>query len=318
MTGERKVSAPGFEYSPARFLEDIRTTAAAIGAPFSESVNRTALDVYADGFATGAVLWRTTDRPGDALNYRFYARKRYDTVSAAVRAGLLPFDSVLASLVTSWSALYQGTPEQSCDFDAGRGLVKTWVYLGGTRPLDDVLDADGVPDTIRRHAPLFHDLGLDHCRHVAVDYTKNTVNLYFRARGPLTDQQCVQFTKMVRSAPPAEQLAAEMREYLSRNAYTFSVTVSVDTGALERVGFYALKLPDGRFPTVGERLSRFYSAAPSYDADTANAIAWSFGAGDRTYIKAERSCYGDLVSLMRRWNTFFSGDDQIDAALQTG
>lgn len=312
------MSTLSFEHSPERFLEDIRTTAAAIDAPFSESVNRAALDAYMDGFATGAVLWRTTDRPGDALNYRFYARKRYDTIATAVDAGLLPAGNPLASLVISWSALYGGIPEQSCDFDAGRGLVKTWVYLGGTKPLDDVLGADGVPDTIRQHGPLFHNLGLDHCRHVAVDYTGDTVNLYFRARGPLSDEQCAEFTKMVRTAPPAEQLAAEMRQYLSRNAYTFSVTVSLDTGVLERVGFYALKLPEGEFPTIGERLTRFYEMAPSYDPDTANAIAWSFGEGGKSYIKGERSCYGDLVSLMRRWNTFFSGEDSIDPALRAG
>ncbi|GHD76322.1 hypothetical protein GCM10010317_092620 [Streptomyces mirabilis] len=37
-----------------------------------------------------------------------------------------------------------------------------------------------------------------------------------------------------------------------------------------------------------------------------NAVAWSFGSGSGTYIKAERSYCGDLISLIKGWNTFFS------------
>ncbi|MEV4258560.1 aromatic prenyltransferase [Spirillospora sp. NPDC049652] len=81
--------AASFCFSPEQFLIDARTTADAIGAPYSETVTRAVLDAYPDGFRNGAVLWRTTDRPGAPLNYRFYERRRTDTVGAAVRAGLL-------------------------------------------------------------------------------------------------------------------------------------------------------------------------------------------------------------------------------------
>jgi hypothetical protein len=166
-------------------------------------------------------------------------------------------------------------PEQSCDFDASRGLVKTWLFLGGAQPLDDILAADGVPEAIRRHGPLFQSLELTHCRH-------------------------------------------EMTEYISPGAYTFSVTISPAAGAIERVGFYALKLPAGRFPAIGDRLTRFFSEAPSYDREDMNAVACSLGNGQDTYIKAERSYCGDLVPLLKGWNTFFSGEHRQDPALRRG
>ena len=102
---------------------------------------------------------------------------------------------------------------------------------------------------------------------------------------------------------------------MSRGAYTFSVTISEATGAIGRVGFYALKLPRNRFPTIGDRLTRFFSEAPSYDPEDMNAVAWSLGNGQDTYIKAERSYCGNLVSLPKGWNTFFGGEQRQDPGL---
>ncbi|MGW7544283.1 aromatic prenyltransferase [Streptomyces sp. NPDC054770] len=303
------------EFSQSRFLEDIRTTAEAIDAPFSYATTRAVLDAYGPAFSEGAVLLRTTDRTGDDLNYRFYARRPMDTVTVARRAGFIAADDALGDLVQSWSELYDGTPEQSCDFDADRGLTKTWVYLNGTRPLDDVLGVTGVPSLIRERGPAFHRLGLDYVRHVSVDYHRGTVNLYFRAPGPISEAQCARFTALAGAAMPDDRLFKEMATFLSRGAYTFAVTISPATGWTERVAFYALKLPEGRFPTIGGRLSRFFETAPSYDIEDMNAVAWSFGSGSGTYIKAERSYCGDLISLIKGWNTFFSQSNTIDPAL---
>jgi len=87
---------------------------------------------------------------------------------------------------------------------------------------------------------------------------------------------------------------------------------------IERVGFYALKLPQNRFPAIGGRLTRFFSEAPCYDPEDMNAVAWSLGNGQDTYIKAERSYCGDLVPLLKGWNTFFSGEQRQDPALSQG
>jgi 4-hydroxyphenylpyruvate 3-dimethylallyltransferase len=284
----------------------LERTAAAIGAPYSETATIAVLDAYAKNFNNGAVLWRTTDRSGDILNYRFYERHPTDTIAVAVKNGLLEPNNSLAKLVTSWSALYDGVPEQSCDFDSDIGLSKTWVYLGDMRPLDDVLNAPGVPESIRRHRSLFHSLDLNFVRHVAVDYRKHTVNLYFRAQGPISYEQAAKFTNLAESEPPNLMLFTEMAKFISPLGYTFSVTLTSDNGIIERVGFYALKLPEGQFPTIGHRLSTFFSTAPSYDSEEMNAVAWSFGKGGKTYIKAERSYSGHLVALMKDWNSTFS------------
>lgn len=308
-------AVPAHRFSRDRFTADLRTTATAIGAPYREDVTTAVLDAYEPAFHEGAVLWRTTDRPGSGLDYRFYSRRPTDTVAIAQRAGLLAADDELAGLVQAWSGLYGGTPEQSCDFDAAYGLTKTWVYLTGTRPVDDVLDVPEVPEAVRRLAPVFHRLGLDHVRHVAVDYRHRRVNLYFRARGPIDREQCRRFTALAGAVPPETHRYEDMAGFLSRGAYTFSVTVCPTSGAVERVAFYALKLPEGQFPVLGERLRTFFSTAPSYDPVDMNAVAWSFGAGDATYVKAERSHCGDLVALIRGWNTFFSQSQTTDPAL---
>ncbi|MFD0426445.1 aromatic prenyltransferase [Streptomyces parvus] len=314
-SGSRPSTPAAHRFSRTRFLTDLRATAAALGAPYSEAVTNTVLDAYDPAFREGAVLWRTTDRPGAGLDYRFYARRPLDTVRIARRAGFIAGGDPLAELVQEWSGLYGGAPEQSCDFDAALGQTKTWVYLAGTRPLDDVLGVPGVPAALRRLAPLFHRLGLDHVRHVAVDYRHRSVNLYFRARGPVDPEQCRRFTALAGAEPPGERLFGEMAAFLSRGAYTFSVTLSAATGAVERVAFYALKLPENQFPSLGCQLRTFFATAPSYDPEDMNAVAWSFGPRGATYVKAERSHSGDLISLIRGWNTFFSRSETTDPAL---
>lgn len=114
------------------------------------------------------MLWRATNRPGDALNYRFYEHRSIDTVSIAIKAGLLAPDHALAPLTSSWSSLYNGTPEQSCDCDAEKGLTKASVHMAGFRPLDDILGARGVLEMMCQHGPTFHDLGVELVRHNAV------------------------------------------------------------------------------------------------------------------------------------------------------
>jgi len=305
-------------FSPSKFLDDISKTTSALGAPYSEATTRKVLETFPHSFNDGAVLWRATDRKGDSLNYRFYERRPIDTVAIAIKAGLLTADdAIMADLVTTWSLLYNGTPEQSCDFDAETGLVKTWVFLKGLRPLDDILNAPGVPDSLRFHQATFHSLGLNTVRHVAVDYPKSTVNLYFRARGPVSQYQATKFNALAGANPPSAAEFEEMVSHLNPRGFTFSVTLKLSTGTIERVGYYALKLPVGIFPDISDTLKTFFAVAPSYDPEEMNAIAWSFGKGNKKYVKAERSYCGRLVSLMRDWNSTFSdlGPGQVPANL---
>jgi len=291
-----------FEFSASRFTEDIKSTAALLDSDFSEPVPQQVLDLYDRSFREGAVLWRTTDKPRGALNYRFYERKQTDTVETAVRGGLLKAHNRAADLISSWSSLYRGSSTELCDFDAALGLVKTWVYLGGLRPVEEVLGVRGVPRSLRRHEGRFQELGLVSVRHVAVDYQHDTANLYFRTGSGVTPEECERLLSLAEGSPPDTAVFDDMANFTAPDGYTFSVTMSIGTGEVERVGFYALRLPAGRFPRVGERLAAFFASAPSYDDEEMNAVAWSFGK-DNTYLKAERSYCGRLVSLMREWSS---------------
>lgn len=117
-------------------------------------------------------------------------------------------------------------------------------------PLDGVLNALGVPKSIRRRRSLFHSLGLNLVRHVAVDYRKHTVrSLYFRAQGPISQEQAAKFTNLAKSEPQNLPLFTKMAKFLSPHGYSFSVTLTSNKGIIEWVGFYALKLLEGQFPT---------------------------------------------------------------------
>lgn len=294
---------PVYSFMPDQFLRDLELTADAIDAAYSPAVTRRMLEVYEQSFRDGAVLWRATDKPGGALNYRFYERRPVDTVGLAVAAGLFGADNEAARLISSWSALYPGESTQLCDFDAARGLVKTWVYLGGMRPLDDILAAEGVPARIRGYEPVFRDLGLEQVRHVAVDYQHRTANLYFRTPHGITRADTEGFATLAESSPPDVDTYTDIERFTAPDGFTFSVTMSIDTGSIERVGYYALKLPAGQFPAMGPRLTTFFQTAPSRDEEEMNAVAWSFGGPGRNYLKAERSYCGELVALMRQWNS---------------
>lgn len=111
-----------------------------------------------------------------------------DCIGIAVAAGFLTADNPLGLMITSLSSLYDGKPEQSCYFDAQMGLTKTWIYLGGKRPLDDILLASHVPKSICGLGPNFQELGLNMVCHVSVDYHFNTVNIYFHLLGPICEE----------------------------------------------------------------------------------------------------------------------------------
>ncbi|MEV4253900.1 aromatic prenyltransferase, partial [Spirillospora sp. NPDC049652] len=218
-------------------------------------------------------------------------------------AGLLAADHPLIGLISSWSALYGDASTELVDFDAGHGIAKTWVFLGGMRPLGEVLGAPGVPDGFRKHENRFRALGLTSVRHVAVDYQRNTANLYFRTTRKITSDEAERIISLTDGKPPAPSLFSDMREFTPPDGYTLNVTMGLADGGIRRVGFYALRLPAGRLPAVGDRLTSFFRASPSRDDEEMNAVAWSFGPGGENYVKAEHSYCGGLVDLMRSWNS---------------
>lgn len=295
--------AASYRFSPEQFLVDAKVAADAIGAPFSEKVTRGVLDAYPKEFRDGAVLWRTTDRPGAPLNYRFYERRPSDSVGTAVRAGLLDAGHPMIGLISSWSSLYGDVSTELADFDAERGIAKTWVFLGGRRPVGEVLRAPDVPEVFRRHEERFRALGLTSVRHVAVDYHSNTANLYFRTSRRITQDVAGDLVSLAGGNAPSPELVADMVEFTPRDGHTVNVTMRASDGEIERIGIYALKLPKGRYPALNDRLATFFRTSPSRDDEEMNAVAWSFGRGGRDYVKAEHSYSGGLVALMASWNS---------------
>ncbi|KAJ5745281.1 secondary metabolism biosynthetic enzyme [Penicillium odoratum] len=205
----------------------------------------------------------------------------------------------MARLINSWSALYNEDTEQWCDFHPETGLVKTWVNLKGPRPVDSILSASEVSESVRAHGPAFHRLGLKLVRFVAVDYEGSTMNMYFTAPGPVSETQAAQYTGMAQCTPPTSQEFRDMQSFLNPQGFSFAVTMDYKTGAIKRVAFYALSLPQNELPAVNDRVRTFFTEAPSYDKHPTRIIAWSFGLGDNKYTKAESSYVGDLATVLK-------------------
>lgn len=286
-------------FSESRFLEDLREMCLAIDAPFSEDTTKKVLRAYGPSFRRGAVNWRVTDRPGDALNFRFYEREQTDTITPAIEAGLLDPASPVLPLLRAWAGLFPGTV-QCCDFCPSQGLVKCWLFLGGLRPADELLRAPGVPAHIARHAGELRRLGLTRARHIAVDYSGATVNLYFSQEGPLTGERVRALAALPGGRPsrPSDDEAAEMARFVSPEASDVAVTFRIDTGEVTRTAQYAF-LMERAYPRLEKRIGTFFGRAPCYDEEPGDIVAWSFGG--KRYMKGERNYCGDTVSLMRDW-----------------
>lgn len=286
-------------FSESRFLEDLRDMCQALDAPFSEATTRKVLQIYSESFRRGAVNWRVTDRPGDALNFRFYEREQTDTITPGLESGLLDPASPVLPLLRAWTDLFPGTV-QCCDFCPSQGLVKCWLFLGGLRPADELLAAPGVPPHIARHADELRRRGLTRVRHIAVDYSGATVNLYFSQEGPLTGERVRALAALPSSKPSrlADDEVEEMARFVSPEASDVAVTFRIDSGDVSRTAQYAF-LMDREYPRLDARIKTFFGRAPCYDQEPGDIVAWSFG-GAR-YMKGERNYCGDTVSLMRDW-----------------
>jgi 4-hydroxyphenylpyruvate 3-dimethylallyltransferase len=274
-------------------------------APYSEPIIEKVIKTYGANFQRGAVLWKATNRPEDGIAFRFYERETVDVINPAITSGLLSPDHPLIPLISSWSALYSNAIS-SCDFDPQKGLRKTWIWLGGRRPLDELLNADNVPMQIKALGPKFHALGLDTVRHAAVDWQSSTINLYFWVNGEIDLEQANKLVTLARSPPITQENLAEIKPYLIPSGFTFAATVKADTGHCKRVGIYALRLDGDNLPALGDRLSAFFKDAKSYDQQDVNIVAWSFGGGNAgvaDYLKGERSYTGGLLDVLRGWDS---------------
>ncbi|MGC0418185.1 aromatic prenyltransferase [Embleya sp. AB8] len=300
-------------FSEGRFLIDAEAMAKTIGAPYDEETTRRVVEVFGAHFHTGAVLWKITDRPGDHLGYRFFARERTDTVQTALAAGFVRPGPATA-LVAEWDRTFGTDAIQSCDFDGFNGMAKTWVYLGGMRPAEQALDNPAVPPGLRARLPRLRQVGLDHVRFTAVDYRHDSLNVYFRARGPLTPARAAQVLGAVDIAAPDDTSVARMRSVVPED-FCLAVTFTMDTGRPVRACFYALGIPQDRVPPLPGRIATLFEDTPHYDREVIRGLGWSFGPGEGTYLKAEHSYCGDMAARLRDWDCYLTGSAGRDPIL---
>lgn len=293
-------SVETFQFSSSRFFDDLQRTAAGIGAPFSEPVTRRVLDTYAEQWKKGSICLRTTNQPQSRLWYRFFLKEKSNVFELAEAEGLIAKGDVLSDLISSWSSMYGGKPEASCDFEASKGLSKLWMYFGAKRPLDEILAAPGVPEAIQRHGPAFHSLGLDVIQHTAVDYHRRSVNFYFDYFGVTTMERAAAITKLANADPPSPTLLKQMNKYLTPDGHPVAVTMTLD-GQIVRVCFYSIRTITQAAEEVDPAISKFWSVAPSYDERDYKGISWSFG-GD-AYMKTEQGYCGDVLAMGEYWGT---------------
>lgn len=302
-------------FSETRFLADAVALARTIGAPCRDETIHRALAVFGAHFRTGAVLWKTTDRPGDHLCYRFFARERTDTLDAALRAGFVR-RGALTELVSQWGQRFGPEAIESCDFDCVNGLAKTWVYLGGVRPAAEVLDIPAVPSALRARLPALHRAGMGHVRFAAADYRTSTVNIYFRIRGPLTHTRATEVLAAVGTTAPDHVSTAQIRALVPTD-FCLAVTFSIGSGEPLRACFYALGIPDDRLPPLPRRIAAFFQAAPCHDTEVIRALGWSYSPTSGAYLKAEHAYCGDMAARLRDWDCYLSGSDHRDPVLDT-
>jgi 4-hydroxyphenylpyruvate 3-dimethylallyltransferase len=300
-------------FSDVQFMADAAALATALDAPYQEDSTRKVLEVYGSHFQTGAVLWKTTDRPGDRLYYRFFARERTNTVDTALSAGLIR-PSILTEIVAQWSDKLGPEMIESCDFDLADGLAKTWVYLGGMRPAELVLDVPALA-AVGKNLPALLKVGLSHVRFAAVDYRSSTINVYFRGRGPLTQERATEVLAAVGIDAPDETSTVHMAEVMPTD-FCLAVTFAVDTGVARRACFYSLGIPETNIPPIPERIATFFKAAPCQDEEVIRALGWSYGTVGQSYIKAEHAYCGDMAARLRDWDCYLAGSDQRDPILE--
>lgn len=125
-----------------------------------------------------------------------------DTVAIAEKAGLLQEDNALTGLMTCWSALYEGTPEQSCDSDAEKGLTKTWVYMVECGPLM-------ISWMLEMFLSQYVVMGLPFMIMISSLFATlpsstiiRTQNIYFGAPGPIFEDQAARLVKLAQSPAP--------------------------------------------------------------------------------------------------------------------
>jgi 4-hydroxyphenylpyruvate 3-dimethylallyltransferase len=290
-------------FEPERFIQDLRGTAEALGAGFSEPATRQALAVFDEEFRSCVVQLKTEARPGGGLYYRFFYNGSGDLTRRAQEAGMIPRErSPIVTLQDEVLARFGRATRAGIDFDTATGLAKVWTFTGGPVPLAEVLRVRALPDAFRAHADFFARHGLDEVYLVASDHQKKTMNVYF---GWSPEDRTVAWMQRLAAQTGDGPLDEELcQDVLGSQTVSggLAVTFSWDRPELRRWSFYALEVPYAvaapgvRLPRLPPRLEKF-RAAPTLNECPQYIVGWSFGRVG-PYMKMEKSYACDATHFI--------------------
>ncbi|MAR13547.1 MAG: hypothetical protein CL681_26685 [Blastopirellula sp.] len=283
------------QYDPDQFLQDLRTAAAAIDAPFDETAVRTTLEVFDAEFRRCVVQMKATCQPDSGVYYRFFYKWERDLTALAQQRGLLPNEhSPINDLQQQVLEHFPGATRAGLDFDTSFGLAKVWTFTGGPTPLDALLELPAIPESVRRHRPFFDRHGLRHVFFVASDVQQDSMNVYFGLEEDCRSEAWLrQLGDETGGTPDNANVYEQMVSSLAVSAGV-GTTFRWDDDAMGRWCLYGLNLPcehpapEVNLPPLPERLQRFQRAAPTLNALPQYNAAWSFGKAG-FYTKLEKS-----------------------------
>ncbi len=281
-------------YDPERFLEDLRTAAEAIQAPFDRSVVQQTLEVFDAELRRCVVQLKATCQEEAGVYYRFFYKWERDLTALAQEHGMIPRESSpIVDLQQQVLTNYPGSTRAGLDLETGFGLAKVWTFTGGPTPIEQLLNLPAIPESVHQHLDFFQRHGLRHVFFVASDFQQNSMNVYFGLEEDCRNENWIR------------RLAEETGELPSDEAFSqmlASLAVSVGVGAtfrwdapeMGRWCLYGLNVPYDdpslahRVPPLPDRLQRFRTSAPTLNESPQYNVAWSFGQAG-LYTKLEKS-----------------------------
>ena len=290
-------------WDPLQFLEDLRTAANAIQAPFDEAKVRSTLQVFEAEFQRCVVQMKATCKSGSGVYYRFFYKWDRDLTALAQAHGLLPTEtSPLLELQQQVLEHCVGATRAGLDFDTGFGLAKIWTFTGGPVPIAELAKLPAIPQAVRDHSDFFATHGLRHVFFVASDVQQNSRNVYFGLEEDCRNEAWIQkLANATGGTPPDETIDAQndaqiYAQMLSSLAVSTGIgtTFRWDDSKMGRWCVYGLNVPCERavpginLPPLPQRLQQFQWSAPTLNESPQYNVAWSFGQAG-FYTKLEKS-----------------------------
>ncbi|MEP6923985.1 MAG: aromatic prenyltransferase [Pyrinomonadaceae bacterium] len=292
-------------YQAERFYQHLRSAAEALGADFSESATKQALEVFDEEFSTCVVQTKAGSKPKTGLYYRFFYKGPNDLTQRAQGAGMIAEgQSPIVTLQNEILTAFPRATRAGLDFDAGFGLAKVWTFTGGPVPFEQFQRVSAIPQSVRDHAAFFAKHDLKDVFFVASDYQKQTMNVYF-GWDPLcrTKEWLETMMEETDSFPLSEETCREILESQANSAGV-GMTFSWQRPELLRWSLYSLDVPYDqssdrkvRLPQLPQRLNTFRQQAPTLNESPQFNVAWSFGR-EGYYLKLEKSYSRDATYFL--------------------